>query len=660
MSATLTKSMSKKRPAPADSKASQQPPRKKQYLDSSLSRQNSASKKAGKPSAKSAPKHAAPPKDEQKKKRARPVTATHDESDDDDEKEDSWEDADEEDDDPMDEDGADGEPSGKASTKESRQQQKQIQAERRAAKPNSALMSEAKQIWRLAHQKNISKEERAAHITKLLDIVRGKVQEVVFKHDASRVIQTIVKFGGQKERDEIAAELKGKYRELSQNKYSKFLVSKLIRHSSAHRSAILSEFKGHVVRLLLHREASSVVADAYELYANAADRQMLAREFYGKEALLFGEIKPLLTLVSECNSDDEKKKRLLNGTKEQLELVFNNSEKGTAAHAIVHHALWEYLQATQQLSRQEDRDKFRGDMFEVCSELLAEFVHTKDGSRAVREFIAEGSAKDRKQIVKCIKPHLERIGADEEAQLVLFCALECIDDTKLTTKSLVQPLTTTPIVDKLATTAAGRRTLYAHLVPRSSKHFTVAIVRDLANTDSAKARTSKKDDAVRQDELRAAASPGLLDWATRTAGEAVKDTTLAPLLLEILLEADGDKEAAIAAVIAVEDLPTDPAARIFKTLLQGGHYSRTANAVEASSRWSPMTFARALNHERAGSLGLFVLAELCERVRLEGSDAERKELSSQLNAKEVARIVKSGEKGASVLEEKAKLLNSSL
>jgi hypothetical protein len=28
-----------------------------------------------------------------------------------------------------------------------------------------------------------------------------------------------------------------------------------------------------------------------------------------------------------------------------------------------------------------------------CQELLAEMVHTKDGSRSVREFIAQGSAK---------------------------------------------------------------------------------------------------------------------------------------------------------------------------------------------------------------------------------------------------------------------------
>lgn len=62
-----------------------------------------------------------------------------------------------------------------------------------------------------------------------------------------------------------------------------------------------------------------------------------------------------------------------------------------------------------------------------CQELLAEMVHTKDGSLCVREFLVWGSAKDRKQILKVLKPHLERIWTNEEGQLVLFTALDVIE-----------------------------------------------------------------------------------------------------------------------------------------------------------------------------------------------------------------------------------------
>lgn len=64
-----------------------------------------------------------------------------------------------------------------------------------------------------------------------MNVVRGKVQEVVFKHDASRIVQTIVKHGGQEERNQIAAELKGHYRELAQSKYSKVRPDSLTYHA---------------------------------------------------------------------------------------------------------------------------------------------------------------------------------------------------------------------------------------------------------------------------------------------------------------------------------------------------------------------------------------------------------------------------------------------
>jgi len=104
MSATLTKTSTKKRSAPLDSKASQ-PPRKKLHLDPSSS--SAPSKKSAKPKTGAAPKHAgkakaAPARDEPQKKRSRPVTATREESDDEDEAE--WKTEEEEDQDPMDQD----------------------------------------------------------------------------------------------------------------------------------------------------------------------------------------------------------------------------------------------------------------------------------------------------------------------------------------------------------------------------------------------------------------------------------------------------------------------------------------------------------------------------------------------------------------------------
>ena len=92
---------------------------------------------------------------------------------------------------------------------------------------------------------------------------------------------------------------------------------------------------------------------------------------------------------------------------------FNNPDKGAVTHAIVHRVLWEYLFAVNDTPEEAERDKLRREIFETfvlflefpryfcgserslcsCQDVLAEMVHTKDGSRVVREFIAQGSAK---------------------------------------------------------------------------------------------------------------------------------------------------------------------------------------------------------------------------------------------------------------------------
>jgi hypothetical protein len=78
-----------------------------------------------------------------------------------------------------------------AAAKESHKVQKELYAQRKAAKPNAEVIEQAKRVWADARKLNISKEERQKYIKQLMDVVRGKVQEVVFKHDASRIIQTV-------------------------------------------------------------------------------------------------------------------------------------------------------------------------------------------------------------------------------------------------------------------------------------------------------------------------------------------------------------------------------------------------------------------------------------------------------------------------------------
>ncbi|KAI1798466.1 ARM repeat-containing protein [Ganoderma leucocontextum] len=565
--------------------------------------------------------------------------------------------------------------------RESHKAQRALLEQRKASKPHSTLLVEAKCAWTLARQKNLSKAERTKHMDALMDVLRGKVNDIVFKHDASRIVQTAVKYGGQKERNEIAEELKGRYRDLAQNKYSKFLVTKLIRFCPTYRATILRELQGHVLRLLLHREASGVLADAFELYTNAYERSILLRDFYGKEASLFTVTvgsdeekerskRGLRGLIEGLEGD--RRKRILASLKDNLATIFNNPDKGAISHAIVHRATWEYLAAVSEVEDEVEAEKLRRGIFETCQDVLAEMVHTKDGSRVVREFIAWGTAKDRKHIVKTIKPHVERMCKDDQAQLVLFTSLDVIDDTKLTAKSLVSGIVAS--APSLYTSPQGRRALFYLISPRTRRHFTPAQIATLAETDSIRANTSKKDDIVRTSEIRKAASEGLLSWIAQSGADVSRDPGGSLVVLEVMLEADGDKSAASETLLSALSVPypsTDHAnphpislphtSRLYKTLLQGGHFSHSTRTIEHAPRFSSRDFAvcfvqrvgRANTVAMAQGAGAFVAAALCEQLAEHAAEevAKHTEVKGWFDKKTRKAIEDGGGKGVKVLLE---------
>ena len=145
---------------------------------------------------------------------------------------------------------------------------------------------------------------------------------------------------------------------------------------------------------------------------------------------------------------------------------------------------------------------------------------------------------------------------DDEAQVVLFTALDIIEyasllsgfvhlllivflcsDTKLTSKSLISSITAA--APMLSATPQGRRALFHLLVPRTRRHFTPAQIATLAETDEVRARTSKKDAGVREDEVRKAASQELLEFVKDEGPKVGRETGGSLVITEIMLYAEG-------------------------------------------------------------------------------------------------------------------------
>ncbi|XP_065919214.1 pumilio homolog 3-like isoform X4 [Dysidea avara] len=69
---------------------------------------------------------------------------------------------------------------------------------------------------------------RAEILQNILTNIRGRVREFAFKHDTARALQTVMKYGNNKQRLAIYDELKDSILELCKCKYSKFLVKKFL------------------------------------------------------------------------------------------------------------------------------------------------------------------------------------------------------------------------------------------------------------------------------------------------------------------------------------------------------------------------------------------------------------------------------------------------
>jgi pumilio family protein 6 len=106
----------------------------------------------------------------------------------------------------------------------------------------------------------------------------------------------------------------------------------------------------------LHREASSVLADAFELYANAYERTILLRHFYGKETALFsasggGETseeemerakKGLKGVLEDL--EGERRARVMNAVEENLAMMYMSSFRVfRASRVCVLTTLWLYV-----------------------------------------------------------------------------------------------------------------------------------------------------------------------------------------------------------------------------------------------------------------------------------------------------------------------------
>lgn len=183
---------------------------------------------------------------------------------------------------------------------------------------------------------------------------------------------------------------------------------------------------------------------------------------------------------------------------------------------------------------------------------------------------------------------------------------------------------------------------------------------------------------VRNDEIRKSASEKLVAFVEDDGAKVSLDPGGSLVIAEIMLFAEGSKIKASETLLSPLSAPyPSPDAdsphpidlphtsRLIKTLLQGGHFSKTTKSVVPSPAFSASTFSSAFlkvvgrnaTIAMANGDGAFVVAELLERVINEGSDEDKNVLRDWFGESVKSGIEQGNAKGKKVLMEKIDVLS---
>ncbi|KAK6544402.1 pumilio domain member 6 [Orbilia ellipsospora] len=540
-------------------------------------------------------------------------------------------------------------------SRESHAAQRKVANERKQAKPNADIIQRSKKIWeRLRRKSHVPLDERKKLTDELFTIVTGRVKELVFKHDASRVIQTAVKYGSAERRQEIARELKGDYVQLAESAYGKYLVVKLMHYgNSSTREMIISEFYGHVRRMAKHREACYVIDDAYREYSSPQQKAAIIREFYGVEYAIFKDDSKVSSLRSLLDENPEKRPLIM---KSLWELINQMVEKNMTFLTILHKAMLEYI-----LNVRADTSE-AAELIEQVKEHLGTIAFSKDGAQVIMRCFAWGTAKDRKIMLKNLKPSIQDLYADEHGCMVLVAIFDVVDDTVLVSKTVFPEIQGKLDDGSAGTHAVARIPLLYPLAGRETRLMHPQKIETLEDIDKIREQTSKKDPKNRQQELRKALSPALLKSVISHAAELAAVPVGGQFISEVLISADGDKSTAAEAVAALAESPeaqdNKDLGRLLKTLVQEGFYKKETRSLELSA--VPIEFYKYLIPKiesdilawaTGGNSHVVVTLLESERVPEEEKKRIRKTLSGKKEKAAIKSAKEKGNKGAELIHE---------
>ncbi|CAI5711936.1 unnamed protein product [Hyaloperonospora brassicae] len=430
--------------------------------------------------------------------------------------------------------------------KKSFMDQKLAKKQRKMQRPHYEMVTRAKEIWNVIRERKVDKNKRAALVDELYLLVKGKIYDVAAKHDASRVIQSLMQYGKPEHRSQIVLEMKDQLIEVAKMQYGCFLVQKMICYGSvADRAAIVKCLTGHVVQVGTHNIAANVLEYAQE-YLKPSQLSALKLEFYGREFAYFrSESKH--NLADIIRAHPEKKADVL---KHLCSILNRMVDKQLLGLAFVQSLLWEYL-------CNAEHDEVMHMVANVRDASLA-LLATRNGARVVNRCISLGAAKDRKRIIKALKDKVLEACNHPSGYLVIMRILDVVDDSVLVQKSILAEMNDE--LFSIAMHAGGRKILLQLLCPLSAKYLShddlVLLEPPMVQSPedpSVMVVNYKKDPDARRMELLKGLLPKLEEMCIANAAELMRSKEGRDVIVEVAKHSESNELADSVAAAVLEE-----------------------------------------------------------------------------------------------------------
>jgi hypothetical protein len=401
--------------------------------------------------------------------------------------------------------------------------------------------------------------------------------------------------------DAVFQGLKDNLLEVALGKYSHWCVVQLLKHGTKnHKQQIISSFSEKVSKLMNSSFGCRVLEEAYNDHATAKERARIVQEFYSLD-YRYNKDDTIKCLKDAIEKKPEKKAETLTRLSDVLKKLIG---KGRWRLSLFHTLLYEYL------NHAEDDDK--NEMLEMIRDNLIEMIHTKEGARVAMISLWQSDKKARKQIVKSFKGKIVDICKETHGYRVLLALFDCVDDTVLVTKAVLQEILSN--IGDVMSSDSGRKVILYLVAPREKNFFDQATVQYLATGDG-NPHTKKMISDIHA-ELKAAVAPAVTEHVAENIALYAEDNTKAYFLKFLVshLPEKGPIITSVAEYVATGDWNTLSQVKAFWKMiaffLRSGEKAETG---ETSSvlikRWTPDVVNKiAINFEGKAMLCALILS----------------------------------------------------